>query len=535
MNRIALYWMLICALGIGACGDGGNSKPKSQAGAESPATASAPPPPDAPSTAEEDDRLNIAFANQPWHGDLDQMIGRRVIRVLVPYSKTFYFLDGATQRGLSYELMQEFDKSLNTKHKLTKLRVGLVFIPTSRDQLIPQLIAGYGDIAAANLTVTAQRSAQVAFTAPLATGVPEIVVTSAGAAPLTTLDDLAGKEVFVQRSSSYYESLVALNADLQKRGRSPAVLRDAPPTFETEDVLEMVNAGLVDYTVVDRYLGTFWSQIYKDMKVREDLVLREAGDIAFAIRKDNPLLKAELDTFIAKHRRGTTFGNVVMQRYLKDTRWVRNATSEAERKKFTQLADLFRKYSEQYQVDWLMMAAQGYQESGLDQRVKSQVGAVGVMQVMPATGKDMKVGDVRQLEPNIHAGVKYMRYMIDTYYKDEPMDEVNKALFAFASYNAGPNRIRTLRGVAAERGLDPNKWFNNVERVVAEKVGRETVQYVSNIYKYYIAYTLVAQQREKERAAQVTEDADVNRPPRQQKPAKPRTRPSQPTISFYMV
>jgi membrane-bound lytic murein transglycosylase MltF len=147
------------------------------------------------------------------------------------------------------------------------------------------------------------------------------------------------------------------------------------------------------------------------------------------------------------------------------------------------------------------MAAQGYQESGLDHGRRSHVGAIGVMQVMPATGKEMKVGDIRQVEPNIHAGVKYVRYMMDHYYADEPMDALNKGLFAFASYNAGPARIRQLREKAAKRGLDPNKWFNNVEIIAAESIGRETVQYVSNIYKYYLAYQMVVEQVEQREAA----------------------------------
>ena len=122
------------------------------------------------------------------------------------------------------------------------------------------------------------------------------------------------------------------------------------------------------------------------------------------------------------------------------------------------------------------MAAQGYQESRLDQSARSPVGAIGVMQVMPATGKDLNVGRHQQLEPNIHAGVKYMRFMMDKYFKDEPMDPLNKTLFAFASYNAGPTRVRQLRDEAAKRGLDPNVWFGNVERIAAEGIGRETVR-----------------------------------------------------------
>jgi membrane-bound lytic murein transglycosylase MltF len=184
------------------------------------------------------------------------------------------------------------------------------------------------------------------------------------------------------------------------------------------------------------------------------------------------------------------FGNVIETRYLESTKYVKNATSEAERKKFLAMVALFKKYSDRYGVDYLLMAAQGFQESGLDQGVKSRVGAVGVMQVMPATGTELNVGDISQLEPNIHAGVKYMRRIEDTYFKDEPMENIDKVLFSFAAYNAGPGRIRQLRREAEQRGLDPNVWFGNVEQIASERIGRETVTYVSNIYKYYVAYTL---------------------------------------------
>ena len=147
------------------------------------------------------------------------------------------------------------------------------------------------------------------------------------------------------------------------------------------------------------------------------------------------------------------------------------------------------------------MGAQGYQESQLNQNAKSAVGAIGVMQLMPATGKEMNVGDVHKTEANINAGIKYMRYMIDQYYDKEPMTKLDKALFAFASYNAGPARVRKLRAEAASRGLDPDVWFQNVEYVAAERVGQETVTYVSNIYKYYIAYSLIMENQAATKAA----------------------------------
>ncbi len=438
------------------------------------------------------DELSITLQQQPWTGDLGGMIARRYIRVLVPYSRTLYFVDlGGTQRGISYDFMRGFEDDFNGKLGRGDLRVHVVFIPVSRARLLPLLIAGEGDVAAANLTITPGRRQIVDFTSPAARDVTEMIVTGPGAPPLTTLDDLAGKEVYVSRATSYYESLVALNQQFRRRGLAPMILREAPGNFETEDILEMANAGLVKIVVADGYIARLWRHVYPNIRVREDLVVHRNGDIGFAIRKGSPQLKAALDAFISTHGEGSEFGNVTLQKYLGETHWVQNATSEQELKKFNLLVGLFQKYGKQYDIDWLLMAAQGYQESQLDQARHSAAGAIGIMQVMPATAEKMQVGDITELEPNIHAGVKYIRFIVDKYYQSEPMDSLNKVLFAFAAYNAGPARIRALRGEARTLGLDSNVWFDNVERVADYRIGRETVQYVANIYKYYIAYTLV--------------------------------------------
>jgi membrane-bound lytic murein transglycosylase MltF len=252
----------------------------------------------------------------------------------------------------------------------------------------------------------------------------------------------------------------------------------------------MLNAGLIGLTVVDRYKGLAWAKVFKRIKPREDLRVNEGGDIAWMIRKDSPKLKAQISKFAAKYGHGTQFSSSLVKKYAGSTRYVKAATAPAEMKKFERTVDLFRKYGERYDMDYLLMMAQGYQESRLDQNAKSAVGAIGVMQVMPSTGKDMRTGDITQLEPNIHAGVKYMRFMRDQFFADEPMDALNKTLFSFAAYNAGPGRVRDLRALAQKRGLDPNVWLNNVEVIAAQKIGAETVTYVSNIYKYYVAYRL---------------------------------------------
>lgn len=438
--------------------------------------------------------FSLDLPSKSWTGDLDGMIARRQIRVLVVYSKTLFFVDKGVQRGINYDAFREFEEQLNAKLKTKHIRVNVIFIPVSRDQIIPALLEGKGDIAVANLTVTDERQRLVDFTDPVMKNVREIVVTGPISGSIAKIDDLAGRKFFVRTSSSYHASIVALNERFRKEGKAEVVIEEAPENLEDEDLLEMLQAGFIETMVVDDHKAKFWKQIFPQLTLHEDIALRSGGNIAWAIRKDSPRLKEELNGFIATHRKGTTFGNIVFQRYLKNTEYVKSATNEKEMQKFRDLLEYFEKYGDQYELDWILMAAQGYQESRLDQNVKSPVGAIGVMQVMPATGKELKVGDIRKKEANIHAGVKYIRFMIDRYYKDEPMDALNKGLFAFASYNAGPARIRSLRQEAASRGLDPNLWFNNVELVAAERIGRETVTYVSNIYKYYIAYKLAQKQ-----------------------------------------
>jgi len=255
--------------------------------------------------------------------------------------------------------------------------------------------------------------------------------------------------------------------------------------------MEMANAGLVDILVVDNHKAWFWQRIWPKLRLYPTIAVRTGGEIAWAIRKDTPGLKTALNEFLATNGKESLTARMIFRRYLLNTQFVRGVTAEQAAARFQAVVAMFKKYGAQYNLDWMLMAAQGYQESGLNQAARSRVGAIGVMQVMPETGKTLKVGDVTQIDPNIHAGVKYVRFVVNQYYAKEPMDDENKMLFAFASYNAGPGRVRQLRQEAKARGLDPNVWFNNVKRIAIERIGRETATYVSNIYKYYVAYLLV--------------------------------------------
>jgi membrane-bound lytic murein transglycosylase MltF len=492
------FFILIGTLWIAGCSRG-KEGPQPGTPATPPAVgADAPLPPLAYESALPEGTR--AILDKVFKGDLDEMVKRRLVRVGLTYNRTNYFVDKGVQRGVTFEYIKLMEDELNKRRKTGNLRVLFWPIPLPRDQLLPALTNGRVDMVIAQLTVTPERQKLVDFTDPTRKDVNEVVVTGPGAPPIASVDDLSGREVFVRASSSYYQSLLALNRRLQAAGKPPVVIRPAPESLEDDDLLEMANADLIGITVVDDYLANFWKQVLPGITVHETAAVRTGGVLAVAIRKGSPQLARGLNVVIKSYGLGTAFGNTVVKRYLLDTKFVKSATSQADRQRFQALVALFRKYGERYDLDYLLMAAQGYQESGLDHRVRSPVGAVGVMQVMPATGAELKVGDISQLEPNVHAGVKYMRFVIDTYYKDEPMTPLDKELFAFASYNAGPARIRQLRHEAERRGLNPNVWFGNVEQIASERIGRETVTYVSSIYKYYVAYRLLMGEHERRNA-----------------------------------
>ena len=429
------------------------------------------------------------FGVMPQLGDLDTMVERRTMRVLTVYGPGRYFLEDGP-RGTVQEYADKLQKVVNEAFKTGLLTVQVAVIPVARDQLFPALRAGYGDIVMAGTTVTDNRQAAVDFTNPVSKPLKEVLITGPSAPRLGSLADLSGKTVYLRLSSSYAESVRELSQELVEQGQAPIRIEAVDESLEDEDLIEMVDTGLLPWAVVDDYKPQMWREIFTRVTVRGDLVLREGARLAWAIRPDSPQLKDFLNTFLKDNREGTLFGNIIRNRYIRDFDWAENAVGAEELSRYRKLSALFRKYGTDYGMDPTLLAAQGFQESRLDQSVRSHVGAVGVMQLLPSTAEDKNVAipNIDELEPNIEAGAKYMAFLKERYFSGPELDELNGSLLALASYNAGPGRIRRLRREAGERGYDPNLWFDNVEVIVAEQVGRETVQYVSNIFKYYLTY-----------------------------------------------
>jgi membrane-bound lytic murein transglycosylase MltF len=446
----------------------------------------------------------LSLESKPWKGDFEQMLERRMIRVLVPYSRTLFFVDKGRERGITADFVRHFERYLNQKYakQLGKRPLTVYMITTTRDKLLTGVNEGLGDIAAGNLTATEERRRIVDFFAP-SDGKPvrELIVTGPASPAIATLDDLSGKTVHVRRTTSYYESLLALNERLQQDGKAPVRIAELPVEIEDEDKLEMLNAGLFELAVVDDWKAKMWAQVLPKIKVREDLVLRTEGYTGWAVRKESPKLLAAIEDFyqsvvVRQIGRGNVYAD-----YHRRIKQLTNNLGSEEWRRFEQTLALFNKYGAKYGFDPLMLAAQGYQESQLNQHAKSHVGAIGIMQIMPATGRELAVGNIHEIEPNIHGGAKYMDQLMTRYFPDAKFSPEVRPLFAFASYNAGPGNISRMRREAAKRGLNPDKWFNNVEIVVSERIGIETTGYVRNIYKYYTAYKLTLEAQDKAREA----------------------------------
>ena len=441
-----------------------------------------------------------------WTGDFDVLLKHRMIRVLVSYSPTLFYHDHGQARGIIARLGGELEQYLNKKYP-DRRPFTVVFIPTTRDRLFQALVNGEGDVAAGSVTITPARMKKYDFT-PTFRNVNQIFITGPEAPDIRALEDLAGQTVHVRRSKSFYDHLLALNERFENpkpplRRLPPMRLELLPDELESEDVLDMVNVGLVRVAVCEEWLANIWSKHLPNIRVRRDLILREATQLGWAMRLNSPKLKAVLDEFVENERAKGLFESLLLEAAA-NVRRTHNATGASEMKKFEATISLFRKYAQQYQFDYLMLAAQGYQESRLDQSAKSRVGAIGIMQVMPATGAAMKVGDIHRVEPNIHAGTKYLSRLIDGYFKDATFDEQNRNLFAFASYNAGPGNISKVRARAMAERVNADVWFNQVEHVAARMLGLEPVRYVRNVFKYYVAYKL-AQQTEAERAEAIAQ------------------------------
>ncbi len=422
--------------------------------------------------------------------DLPDMLKVKKIRVLTTYTFGNYFIKQGQAYGFEYSKMEEFRKFLTKGQTRRDLQVDFFYLPLPYDMLIEALNLGYGDIVAANLTITPDRSQDVDFTDPYLWGIKEVLVSNSGTKGVNKLEDLSGKRIHVRKDSSYHFSLIKINRQFNAKNLDAIQIETMPGLINTGEIMEMVSAGIVDFTVSDTHLASLASEVLPGIQVHDNIVFNPDVQFGWMVRKNNPELKTSLNQFLSTVKKGTLLGNIFYKRYFKENPWVREALKADDFNSLNQYKTLFKKYGEMYSMDWLLLAAQAYQESRFDPNARSHTGAQGLMQLLPSTAKDMGFNDIRAPEDNVHAGAKYLRWIMDRYFPGEEITNDDRLRFALAAYNAGPANIRRSRSIAANMGYDETQWFNHTEIGTMRQVGLEPVHYVRNINKYYLAFTL---------------------------------------------
>lgn len=441
---------------------------------------------------QEIDNPVIERVSVPRFGDLSEIRKRRRLRVLVQYSNTNFFFDGPDFHGFDYEIMTGYEQFLNASVSKHSERIVFNFVVKPFSELLTDLNNGYGDIAVANLTITPEREGIVQFTQPYLSSVNEVVVHNNSIEDIATLDDLSGQDMFLLSGSSFTQHMDTFNQELESRGLAPVNVIEADPDLSAEDIMELINAKVFPMTVADDFTARAWEAVLPNITIRDDLQINSGSQIAWAVRKDSPELLNSLNDYIESIRKGTLLGNIYFNRYFENSKWIGNPGEPEQIAKLEKYESFFKKYAEEYGFDWLSIVALAFQESRIDQSVVSPSGALGIMQIKPETAAYEPVGvdDISTAENNIIAGVRYLAYLRDKYFSSPDISPEDQVDFTWAAYNAGPGRISKLRAMAEENGYNPNKWFSNVERMAAREIGRETVEYVANVNKYYIAYKL---------------------------------------------
>jgi len=458
----------------------------------SPAATAPPAPGDAPAAVPLDDGTSLLSRTlEPFHGDLPEIWRRAQLRVLVPYSHTEFYVSRGKPGGYDYEMALRFQEWLNQRRPREAATLSIIFAPTPVEELLPDLLAGKGDIAAGLLTVTPERQREVAFARPRITKVDQVIVRHRDAEPLQSPDELSGRAVHVLAGSSQAEHLRALSDRLVARGRAPVRVVELPSPASREDLLHMLDAGTFSYAAMDRFLAEAWSQVFTEVKVEEAVKIATDGQIAWALRPGNPALLAAVNGFVSQRsKEAQATSAVIFRRYYQSGKRLLNAVGPSQLEQLRDLATLFREAGDRYGFDWLLLGAQALQESQFDRKARNPSGAVGLMQVLPRTGEQMGYPDVESPRSNVLAGAAYMNYLRQTFFEDAALDPAERIYFSLAAYNAGPHLIRDLRSRAKRMGLDPGRWFGQVEVVAQHVIGDETVEYVANINRYYLAYRL---------------------------------------------
>ena len=416
-----------------------------------------------------------------------QALQQGKIRLAVPYDPTIYVSSKNKPLGLAVPIAQNFGEWLSKKYQ-KPIRVELVPEPTGK--LIDPLDTGEADIAMGYLGDYAKRLKSNQYTSVFhAEHQKQVLVSSQNAQPIRSVEDLSGKIVCLGRQTRS-AAIKKLNEDLVQKGLRPVILYQDRMALDDEEMLQMVNDGLIEYVLAVKWRTDLWKPYLTKAKINQDIEFDIKGNIGWAIRSADKTLQDDIEAFSSSNLNDEAILKFGKTDFDSRKNALKDPISKEEWSRFTSMRPLFEKYGDQYDLSPLLLASFGFQETMLNQSLISPTGAIGVMQLTPATGGAMGVGNIHELEANIHAGAKYLNQLASQNFKNEGLNKSNLALFAIASYNMGPANIIRARKEAQARGFNPDEWFLNVEMVAAELFSNEPVEYVRNVYKYYLVYQL---------------------------------------------
>ncbi len=422
--------------------------------------------------------------SSPGSRDLAQIRRSGELRVLVNESRASSGEVRGQAVGAEYHRLKAFERFLNQRQQGS---VRLKLLPRPKTELLKALQRGDGDLVASSELLQSETAIHVSSSQALREAVPLVVVTRQGVRRNLRFEHMAGRSLALPRGSAAVEAVRRINQQLTERRLAPLMIEWVDESLAVEDVLEMVQAGIYNYSAVELPLAERWGKVLPRLRIDRHLVLDNQRDLNWYVRPDAPTLRASLDTFLDDYRPPAD-QDAVFQRVYRRSYKVHYPLNRADRQRLEKVRPVLQKYAAQQDFDWLALAAIAYKESSLNPAARGANGATGLMQITPAAARSVGVGNITVLDSNVQAATRYMAKIRRSFFASPRLDPNERLAFILAAYNMGPQRVQSLRAEARRRGLDADRWFFQVERIALEQVGMGPVSYVAAVNKYRLAF-----------------------------------------------
>ena len=418
--------------------------------------------------------------------DLAEIRSSRVLRVLVNQSRNSSGEVQGQTIGVEYHRLRAFEQYLNGNARDGQ-EISLKIIPKAKDQLLGALQRGEGDLVAPGELLDPQSGHAISASEPIASNVPLLLVGIKGERRFTRLEQLSGRTVALATGSAAGEAINQINQKLALHKLPPVKVERVDPSLAVEDVLEMVQGGIFHLTIVEQPIAERWGKILPKLRFDRQVIISEPDEEYWFVRRDASMLRASIDRFLKTYKTPAD-QDVAFLRIYRRLYQVHYPLARADRQRLEKLRPVLQKHAREQGMDWLNLAALAFKESALQPNAKSGSGPTGLMQITPSAAQRVGVNDIQSLDSNVQAGAKYLALIRRKFFASPKLNERERMAFVLAAYNMGPERVQGMRTEAKRRGLNPDQWFFQVERIAMEQVGMNAVSYVNSVNKYYLAF-----------------------------------------------